>query len=78
MTVTIMPDGTLGFIYSDELQPLLSLGTPTVRRASHVEPNEDGQWTADMGPSGGGLLGPFKLRSEALAAEVAWLDTHGY
>lgn len=78
MTVNITPDGTITFIYSDDLQPLLGLGTPTIRRASHVEANSDGQWEADMSPSNGPLLGPFQLRSEALAAEVAWLQEHGF
>jgi len=31
-------------------------------------------WTADMAPVGGPLLGPFKLRADALAAEREWLS----
>jgi hypothetical protein len=68
-------DGTLVGIYDDELQPLFTeLGQPIIRRASHVEPTKDGQWTADMGPIGGPVLGPFSLRGEALQAERAWLE----
>lgn len=81
MNINIQPDGSLSFIWNDALQPLLELGTPTVRRASHVEPTEDGKWTADLTPSGvpgAPVLGPFDLRQDALAAEVAWLQEHGF
>ncbi len=50
MNINITADGELRFIYADDLQPLLELGTPQVRRASHVEPTDDGQWTADLSP----------------------------
>ena len=43
----------------------------------HVEPDRDGFWWADMGPSGGPVLGPFRSRSEALAAEMGWLLGQG-
>lgn len=75
MTVTIEA-GRAQFIYTDDLAELLTLGEATVTRASHVEPALGGGWTADMGPSGGPVLGPFALRAEALDAEVAWLREH--
>ncbi len=78
MNINITTDGELRFIYADGLQPLLELGMPQVRRASHVEPNKDGRWTADMSPVSGPVLGPFTLRREALAAETNWLSEHGY
>jgi hypothetical protein len=54
---------------------LLDEGPSSVVRASHVEPDdENGGWFADMSPSGGPKLTGFRLRSEALAAEVAWLE----
>lgn len=74
--ITISRDGTLTFIWTDLLVGLLSEGDATVRRASHVEPTDDGQWTADMGPMQGPVLGPYRLRGEALAAEVEWLRAH--
>jgi hypothetical protein len=77
-TINISPEGEIRFVWHDSLQGLLALGKSTVKRASHVEPNEDGHWTADMSPSGGGTLGPFKLRGEALAAEVNWLRENDY
>ena len=39
-------------------------------------PTRDGRWHADLRPVGGPVLGPFDRRSEALAAEVAWLEEH--
>ena len=60
----------------DELLDLRGLGPLMIQRASHVEPNAAGQWTADLSPVHGPLLGPFPTRSEALAAEVHWLRTH--
>ncbi|MGA2255088.1 MAG: hypothetical protein ABSG53_10535 [Thermoguttaceae bacterium] len=73
MTITIEHDGTARTIYSETLD-LESMGTVTIARASHVEPNEDGQWFAQM--VGGPVLGPFAKRSAALAAEVAWLESN--
>ena len=57
----------------DETLDLRELGRLSITRASHVEPDSDGSWFADMGPSGGPVLGPFRSRSEALAAEREWL-----
>ena len=50
------------------------LGALRITRASTVEPDETGRWTADLRACGGPVLGPFALRSQALAAEVAWLE----
>jgi hypothetical protein len=50
------------------------LGELCVRRASHVEPDDVGRWWADLAPVDGPKLGPFPLRSQALQAEVAWLN----
>lgn len=58
----------------DEAIELDELGEVRIERASHVEPTSDAEWTADMAPVGGPVLGPFARRSEALAAEVSWLE----
>lgn len=75
MILKFTPEGTAFGIYG-ELVELSSLGRPVIRRASHVEPTEDGQWLADLSPVGGPALGPFSLRSSALRAEKEWLENH--
>jgi hypothetical protein len=75
MHVTVTPDGSVEFIYSDSLLPLTNLGSCRITRASHVEPS-DGGWTADLSPVSGPVLGPYRTRQEALDAEVAWLQTN--
>ena len=64
-------------IYGDRLRSVFNaIGTPVIMRASAVEPNEHGEWVADLRPVGGPVLSPCRNRAEALAAEVAWLDAH--
>lgn len=76
--IKIHPDGRITFIWSDHLAPLRSIGQTTIRRASTVEPNEDGRWEADLSLSGGPVLGPFSHRRDAIAAEIEWLRANGY
>jgi hypothetical protein len=59
-----------------ELIDLAALGSLTIRRGSFVEPDDRGQWTADLSPIGGPHLGPFAHRSQALSAEQSWLEEH--
>ena len=74
MRIIIQPDGTMTYIYNDDMVALMDEGTSTTRRVSHVEPNSDGPgWTADMSPVAGPVLGPYRTRGEALSAEVEWL-----
>jgi hypothetical protein len=75
MQLLIDPGGTVRCVYA-EATDLLALGTPSIRRASHVEPDEFGQWWADLTPVAGPTLGPFPCRTLALDAEQAWLDEH--
>ena len=75
MNVRIDPRGTVRALYSEVLD-LTGLGLARIDRASRVEPDSAGCWWADLGPSGGPVLGPFRRRSEALAAEVGWLEGH--
>jgi len=76
MFVWIRPDGVVRFVYDDALRGLLALGPSAIRRVSHVEPTPDGQWTADLGPMEGPVLGPFDTRAAALDAERTWLVHH--
>jgi hypothetical protein len=75
MELVIECAGNVRFVY-DESVDLTSLGPLSIRRASHVEPDEQGRWHADLSPVGGPRLGPFYCRSSALAAEQAWLGTN--
>lgn len=88
IVLNINGDGTIEGIYSDELQEIMGEIEGAVvdtNRVSHVEPGKDGQWYADMSPLKDVMndectitefpkLGPFTLRADALAAEVAWLN----
>src|SRR5690606_20901883 len=75
MTLIFESDGRVRGIYGEEIA-LDALGRPRISRASHVEPDNQGRWLADLSPVGGPVLGPFDRRSEALEAEVAWLEEH--
>ena len=75
MDLLVAPDGTVRAVY-DELLDLAALGPPRIVRASRVEPDDRGRWTADLAPVGGPVLGPFDRRSAALDAERAWLEAH--
>jgi len=72
MELVVSGNGRVRCIYDDALD-LRELGKLQITRASHVEPDSDGSWWADMGPVGGPVLGPYGSRSEALAAERGWL-----
>lgn len=69
--------GGVVFIHSDEAMALAKgvAGAPTIRRASHVEPDEKGQWWVDLSPSNGPIMGPYPPgeRGRALADEADWL-----
>lgn len=75
MQLVIKPTGTIRCIYAEDLD-FHALGLPSIRRASHVEPDQHGRWIADLSPVGGPQLGPFMSRSEALHAEREWLESH--
>ena len=75
MELVIQVTGAVRCVYGEDLD-LQALGQVEIRRGSHVEPTAAGQWTADLAPVNGPLLGPFATRGEALAAEVAWLHAH--
>ena len=75
MQLVIEPGGAIRCIYTEAID-LSALGSPAISRASHVEPDQHGCWLADLSPIGGPIEGPFRLRSAALAAEHAWLETN--
>ena len=74
MKLAISPNGAITAIYSDDLESLMDqAATKQIVRQSHVEPGPDGMWYAEM-IGDGAVLGPYKLRAEALAAEVEYLE----
>lgn len=73
-TVIVNDRGELSFVWDDALAPLRGLGATEIHRVSHVEPTIGGQWTADLSPIGGPLLGPFDLHAHAIEAEKEWVD----
>ena len=75
MDLIVTTKGIVRAVYSESIN-LDALGHPIIVRASSVEPDDEGRWHADLGPVGGPVLGPFSLRSVALAAEVEWLEAH--
>lgn len=75
MQLLIDPRGSVRCVYAETID-LMKIGRLTLTRGSHVEPNFNGQWFADLAPVDGPLLGPFPRRSDALRAEAHWLETH--
>ncbi|MEK6248307.1 MAG: hypothetical protein N2C12_09020 [Planctomycetales bacterium] len=75
MQLVVQSTGEIRCIYGEELD-LHRLGKLAIDRGSHVEPNCDGDWTADMAPVNGPVLGPFPSRSDALTAERQWLESN--
>jgi hypothetical protein len=73
MQLIVRPGGAVQCIYGEEID-LSVLGNLAIRRASHVEPDEDGRWVADLSPVGGPVLRGFEKRSGALEAERWWLE----
>ncbi len=75
MELIITVDGSTRCIYNESID-LHALGHLHIARGSHVEPDAQGCWRADLQPVSGPVLGPFPNRSAALAAEHAWLTRH--
>ena len=75
MQLVIDTSGRIRCVYGETIE-LSELGRLSIRRGSHVEPDQEGHWMADLSPVGGPMLGPFATRGAALRAEVAWLHQH--
>lgn len=76
MKIKINTDGTINLLYTEDIC-VEELGeVDSIRRLFHVEPTQDNKWTAtvNIGTSKCVILGPFDKRSEALTAEVAWIE----
>ena len=75
MQLVVQPDGSLKCVYGEAID-FHALGHVSITRGSHVEPDSNGQWLVDLSPVSGPVLGPFPTRSEALEAELGWLEVH--
>ncbi|WP_406699449.1 hypothetical protein V5E97_11330 [Singulisphaera sp. Ch08] len=73
MQLVVTTAGEVRCLYTEVID-LMTLGRPEIRRASHVEPDSEGRWHADLRPVHGPVLGPFERRGEALEAEQAWIE----
>ena len=73
MELVIDTRGQVRCVYNEAID-LTALGRLSIRRASYVEPDEQGRWWADLSLIGGGVFGPFPARSAALDAELTWLS----
>jgi hypothetical protein len=71
--LVVQRGGVVRCVYGETIDVSV-LGAITIRRASHVEPDESGRWFADLAPAGGPKLGPFGRRSAAILEEQAWLE----
>ena len=63
MQLVIAPQGHARCVYGEEID-LSALGKLTITRGSHVEPDQQGRWFADLSPVDGPVLGPFCRRTE--------------
>jgi hypothetical protein len=77
MFLVVDSAGQAHCLYTEALD-LSQLGSLTIRRASHVEPDSRGRWWADLAPVGGPKLGPFRQRSQGLSIEQKWLEGHRF
>ena len=75
MELIISPTGVARCLYGEDLD-LKTLGQVQIRRASHVEVDEQSQWWADLSSVDGPVLGPLANRTAALEAEAQWLNEH--
>ncbi|QDU09628.1 hypothetical protein [Gimesia aquarii] len=75
MQILIQTDGVVRCLY-DEMLDLHGIGRLQIKRGSYVEPDQQGNWSTDLSPVAGPLLGPYRNRSDALHAEREWLEMH--
>jgi len=69
----VAADGTVRCLYGEEID-LPALGELTIRRVSHVEPDERGCWWAEIVLDGvAARLGPYARRSTALRVEAEFI-----
>jgi hypothetical protein len=78
MELVVDAGGDVRCVYGEELD-LREIGKLQITRASHVEPDAEGYWWADMGPVGGPFLGPFQNRRRwGRSGSGWWRDASGW
>ncbi len=60
MELVISPHGQVRCLYSEAIE-LSALGALSIQRASHVEPDTNGRWFADLSLSDGPLWGRLSV-----------------
>jgi hypothetical protein len=73
--ILILSGGDIRCLYHEAID-LSTLGRMTIDRGSYVEPDTQGNWSADLAPVNGPKIGPFSCRSQALEAEQTWLEAN--
>lgn len=68
--------GGVSMLHSDDVD-LREFGKPTIKRASHVEPAEDGTWFVASAATGEVIMEGFATRKEALAFEKEYYSPSG-
>ena len=75
MQLVVESSGNIRCIYGEQIE-LALMGKMQIVRVSHVEPDGQGNWWADLSPVNGPNLGPFARRSHALEAEIKWIERY--
>ena len=73
MDLLIAPDGAIRCISAEEID-LSSFGKLAIQRASHVESTASGDWTVDLSPVGGPVLGEIEDAHNFAGMRAAWSD----
>lgn len=74
----VTPRGRMMFLYQEKVNLEQEGRIESVVRASDVEPDERGEWWVTIRNQQRTKLGPFRRRSEALKAEVDWLERNSF
>jgi hypothetical protein len=75
LVITVDENNITTFVHDDELMSTFGQeGESLTVRATLCEPQSNGRWAIDLGPSGGPIVFGFESKRDALFAEVQWLE----
>lgn len=66
-------EGHIKHIYNEAID-LSSIGDMQIKRASVVDPENNGMWSVDLSLSGGKKIEGFVKRSDALKYEIDYIE----